>query len=301
MASVIASRYRVSVAGPVTSPGTGARTGRERSGYTSCDLSRGRGRRHRMLRRGVDPCVEVSLQHCEALVAPGLIYHATPRQSGKQPVERIEAGPSIEQFLRHILGARRLFVTPHAERHELQQCRAVTRSSPFGGPTCCRDDRTYIVAVDDLTSHAVSDRPIGELSAGKLVCRWGRQPVTVIFHHEDHGQFPHCGEVHRLVHVALAGRTFTGERRGNAVRAIQTAGESETVSNGHCGAKMADHADDVIVERAEVERSVPARREPVGTSQQLAKQPIEVDTACGPHARGCDASAAPSRRSSARR
>ena len=66
--------------------------------------------------------------------------------------------------------------------------------------------------------------------------------------------------------------------------AAQLRRQRQAVGHRQHRAEVADHADDVVLEHAEVEGAVAAAGEAALLEQQLAEQPLEVDAARGEHA-----------------
>ena len=81
--------------------------------------------------------------------------------------------------------------------------------------------------------------------------------------------------------VALAGAAVAGEHRHHPGLAPQAAGQSEAVGHGEHGAEVADHPDDAVLERAEVEAPVPAGGEAALPAEELAQESVEVDAPAG--------------------
>ena len=96
---------------------------------------------------------------------------------------------------------------------------------------------------------------------------------------EDHRQLPDRREVHRLVEVAFARAAVADERRRDARLVAQLRGEAEAVGDRQHRRQMADHADDVVVEQAEMEGAIASAGEAAFLEQELAEQPLEVDAA----------------------
>ena len=108
--------------------------------------------------------------------------------------------------------------------------------------------------------------------------------VLVVLDHEQHGQLPDRGQVHRLVEVAFAGAAVAGERRRHARLAPELRGQRQAVGHRQHRPEVADHAHDVVLERAEVERPVAALREAAVPPKKLAEQRAQVEPAAREHA-----------------
>ena len=75
-----------------------------------------------------------------------------------------------------------------------------------------------VVAVDDLAGHAVAGRALGDVLDRALRAPVGRERELVVLADEDDRQPPGRGEVHRLVHRALAGGAVAEERDDRLAR-----------------------------------------------------------------------------------
>ena len=182
---------------------------------------------------------------------------------------------------------------------ELEQRRPVALPRALGRPPHGAHHPQQVVAVDHQARHAVAQPAVGEVAAGVLLVGRRRQAPLVVLDHEDHRQLPDRREVQRLVEVALARGAVAGEGRRDAPLAAQLRREREAAGHRQHRAEVADHPDDALLERAEVEGAVAALREAALAAEQLAEEPRQVEVASGEDARGCGASAGRSRRARA--
>ena len=81
--------------------------------------------------------------------------------------------------------------------------------------------------------------------------------------------------------VALAGAAVAGEDGHDPLRAPQPAGQGQAVGHRQHGPEVADHPDDAVLQRAEVEAAVAPGGEAPLPAEQLAQQPVEVDAPGG--------------------
>jgi hypothetical protein len=163
-------------------------------------------------------------------------------------------------------------VPAHPVGLELEQRRPVAAAAAVDGAPHRAYDRQKVVAVDDVARHAVAEAAVGQVQAGVLLVRGRREAPLVVLDHEDDRQLPDGRQVERLVEVALARRAVARERRGHALLAAQLRRERQAARDRQHRAEVADHPDDAVLERAEVERAVAAAREAVRPAQQLAEE-----------------------------
>ena len=235
------------------------------------------GRGERLVREGVDAqLVRVADRGEVAFVEEALL-----QEEGLVEPDGVLLRPLGELVLRHVVGSRRLLVAAHAERLELQQRRSLAAAGAGGGSTHRAHDREEVVAVDHVARHAVAEAAVGEVQARVLLVRRRREAPVVVLDHEHHRQLPDRREVQRLVEVALARRAVAGERGGDAVLPAQLRGEGEAVGHRQHRPEVADHADDALLERAEVEGAIAALREAALAAEQLPKQLRQVEVAAG--------------------
>jgi hypothetical protein len=201
-----------------------------------------------------------------------------------EPQQRIARRPLLEQLRRHVVGSRRLLVSAHAERLELDERRPFSASRPRGGVAHRANDGQQVVPVADDARDAVADAAIGQMRAGVLLGDGRRQPVLVVLDDEDDGELPHGREVQRLVKIALAGRAVAGERDGDARFTAQLKRQRQPVGHRQHRAEMADHAHEAMLERSEVKRPVASSGEAARLAEHLAQQLREIESAPGEHA-----------------
>ena len=72
------------------------------------------------------------------------------------------------------------------------------------------------------------------------------------------GSFQTAARFTRLVEVAFAGGAVAGEGGRHAPLAAELRGQGQAVGHRQHRAEVADHPDDALLERAEVERAVAA-------------------------------------------
>jgi hypothetical protein len=140
-------------------------------------------------------------------------------------------------------------------------------------------DREVIVSVDHRAVHAVAGRAIGEIGARILLARRRRQPVVVVLDDDDDRQVPDGGEVRRFVKVAFARGAVADERCDDLARAFELRREREAVSHRHHRAEVADHADDVVAQHAEVERPIASRGIAAVLAEELPEERQQIETA----------------------
>ena len=169
----------------------------------------------------------------------------------------------------------------HAEGLELQERRPVAPPRPLGRAAHRPVDRQQVVPVHDDARHPVAQAAVGEVAAGVLLVRRGGEPPLVVLDHEQHRQLPHRGQVERLVEVALARGPVAGERRRHPPLALELGRERQAAGHRQHRAEVADHPDDALVERAEVEGAVAALREAALAAEQLPEEPRQVEVAPG--------------------
>jgi hypothetical protein len=239
-------------------------------------------------RRGVGECAG----HEPVNLGPYLVAHQVALAGAHQPrlvepgleaSDRVARHPGGKLLRGHVLGARRLLVAADPERLALEQRRALARPGLLGRPRHRIAHRHDVVAVDDPARHAVARRPVGQVGAGVLLADRRRQAPLVVLDHEQHAEAPHRRQVHRLVDVALAGGAVADQHGGDAVLAPQAGGEGQSVGHGRHRPEVADHADDVVVEGAEVECAVAPARVAAGPPEELAEQHPEVEPSAREH------------------
>jgi hypothetical protein len=86
------------------------------------------------------------------------------------------------------------------------------------------------------------------------------------------------------VEITLAGRAIARERRDDPSLVPQLRCEPKTVRDREHRGQVTDHADDAVLEHAEVERAVTTRRDAAFAEQQLVEQAPEIEPACREHA-----------------
>ena len=117
-----------------------------------------------------------------------------------------------------------------------------------------------IVAVADHAGNAVAGAARGQVLARELLADRRRQAVLVVLDDEDHRQLPDRREVDRFVKIAFAGAAVADKGRRDARLPPQLRGEREAVGDRQHRRQVADHADDVVVEDAEMKRCDRGRR-----------------------------------------
>ena len=167
----------------------------------------------------------------------------------------------------------------HPVRLELEQRRPVALPRALGRPAHGPHHPEQVVAVDHQARHAVAQPAVGQVVAGVLLVGRGRQAPLVVLDHEDHRQLPDRRQVERLVEVALARGAVAGEGRRDAPLAAQLRRERQPARHRQHRAEVADHADDALLERAEVEGAVAALREAALAPEQLAEEARQVEVA----------------------
>ena len=173
----------------------------------------------RRLDRGLDLVGDVALELGQRL--------AVERQLGREPRQRILRLPLLDRAgVAHVGQVRAHRVLHAAERLQLEQRRPVA-GARAGERT--RDrllDRRDVVAVDDLARHPVAGGALGDVLDRALRAPVGRQRELVVLADEDDRQLPRRGEVHALVHRALAGGAVAEVRDHRLVGAAQLRGQA---------------------------------------------------------------------------
>jgi hypothetical protein len=237
----------------------------------------GRRRRQGLVHRLVDPFLELRADRGHVLLGEDAHGLELPLQAE----EGITLAPFLDQRRGHVLGARGFLVAAHTEGLELEQARALAPARPLGRPLHHPVHREHVVAVGDHAGHAVTGGAVGELLARVLLVARGGKAVLVVLDHEEHRQLPDRGQVQGLVEVALARGPVAGEGRDHAVLAPKLRGQGEPVGHRKHRAQVADHAHDVRVEQAEVERAIAALGEPAVLAEELAEQAGKIDPSRG--------------------
>jgi hypothetical protein len=103
----------------------------------------------------------------------------------------------------------------------------------------------------------------------------------VVLDHEQDGQAPDRRQVRRLVEVALAGAAVADEGGRDPARTLELRREGQPVRDRQHRAQMADHPDDALVQRAEMERAVAPGGEASVLAEELPEETAEVQAAAG--------------------
>jgi hypothetical protein len=83
-------------------------------------------------------------------------------------------------------------------------------------------NRQKIVSVDNLARHAITHRRGSNVCARRIASAGGcRQAIAVVFHDENHRQFPHGGQADGFVEVAFPRGAFAAERKRYELRVLQ--------------------------------------------------------------------------------
>jgi hypothetical protein len=110
------------------------------------------------------------------------------------------------------------------------------------------EDGGGVVPVDEQRAHADPDTPVGQRGGRGLLGQRHADRVAVVLHQENHGCLPYPGEVQRLVHITLAGRTVTGQHQRRLVGALELGGPGEADGvQGAGGQRRALRGDPVLV------------------------------------------------------
>jgi hypothetical protein len=83
------------------------------------------------------------------------------------------------------------------------------------------------------------------------------------------------------VEVALAGGPVAGEGGGHPPLALELRGQGEAAGHRQHGAEVADHPDDALLERAEVEGAVAPLGEAALAAEELAEEARQVEVPPG--------------------
>src|SRR5690606_41095178 len=106
-------------------------------------------------------------------------------------------------------------------------------------------DRDRVVAVDDDGGHGVAGGADADVVDRRLDGGGNGQAVFVVLEHEDDGQLPQPGHVHRLVADAGLRRAVAEDAHGDVVVAEDLVGQRHAGGGGDAGADdgvAADHA-----------------------------------------------------------
>ena len=104
---------------------------------------------------------------------------------------------------------------------------AFQQTGPFPGPgpghrlTGRVVDGKHIHPIDVDAGHVVSGGPVGNVGGGQGVFDRSGLGVPVILATENHREFPHRRQVHRLVQYALVGPAVAEEGHGDAAKVFE--------------------------------------------------------------------------------
>ena len=176
------------------------------------------------------------------------------------------------------VGAHRVLHPP--ERLHLEERRAAAAPRQVERAADRVLDGEHVVAVDDLTRHAVAGRAVGQILDRPLRAPVGGERELVVLADEDDRQLPRRSEVHPLVRRALPGGAVAEEGERRLVGAAQRRGQRGPAGVGNPGADDAVAAEDVEREVGDVHRAA----EPLAVARPLAEHlghhPVQVGAGC---------------------